>query len=110
MYMDTKTTPNQIHPSLVAKRHTTKESAVIEIYGQTEKLFCRMNNLSTSGAFFEIVSANFTPKKNQIIRMTVTLKQINKTYILHGEVVWAKGLGVGVSFIKQKDLLTRIVR
>ena len=50
----------------VAKRHQTKETAIMEVYGQTEKIFCRMNNLSTSGAFFEIVNAKYTPKKDQV--------------------------------------------
>ena len=94
----------------VAKRHQTKETAIMEIYGQTDKIFCRMNNLSTSGAFFEIVNAKYTPKKNQVVRITVSLKQLGKSYTLHGEVVWSKGLGVGVSFVKQKDLFKKIAK
>lgn len=93
-----------------AKRHLTKETAVMEVYGQTEKIICRMNNLSKTGAFFEIVNATYTPKKNQVVRITVNLKQLNKSYTLHGEVVWSKGLGVGVSFVKPKDLLKKIAK
>ena len=80
----------------------------MEVYGQTEKIFCRMNNLSVSGAFFEITNAKYTPKKNELVRMTVNLKQLGKTYTLHGEVIWSRGLGLGISFIKQKDLFKKV--
>jgi hypothetical protein len=119
--MDTKTphkpigmatfgAPATNRPDPVAKRHNTKETAIIEVYGHTEKIFCRMNNLSTTGAFFEIITANYTPKKNQVVRISVNLKQLNKTYTLHGEIVWSKGLGLGISFIKQKDLFKKIAK
>lgn len=93
-----------------AKRHQTKESARLEVYGKKEILFCRMSNLSSTGAFFEIVNANYTPKAHDLVNVTINLNQINKSYTVHGEVVWSKGLNLGVMFIKQKILSMKLAR
>ena len=113
MNMETKNitqNPGKNAEPSAAKRHQTKENAVVEVYGQNGKIYCRMNNLSTSGAFFEIVNSSYSPKNKDIVRITVNLKQMSKTYVMHGEVVWSKGLGLGVSFIKQKDLFKKIAK
>jgi hypothetical protein len=92
----------------VSKRHLTREPARIEVYGKKEVLYCSMNNLSSTGAFFEILNPTFTPRAGYLVRVTIKLKQINKTHFVNGEVVWFKGLGMGVSFIKQKDLFDKL--
>nr|AIA16684.1 PilZ domain protein [uncultured bacterium] len=91
-----------------AQRYPTKENAHLEIYGRGGKIYCRLINLSTSGAYLEIVSSNHSPRKGDILRMTVSLKQINKSHILDAEVVWAKGLGVGVRFIKSEEVIEKL--
>lgn len=91
----------------VAKRFPTREPARIEVIGRKAVLFCRMNNLSTTGAFFEILNSNYTPRTGDMVRVTVNLKQVNKTHSLHGEVIWAKGLGMGIVFVKQKEIYTK---
>lgn len=93
--MNEKTTPQP-----VAKRYQTREPARVEIVIKKAVLFCRMNNLSKTGAFFEIINSHFTPRVGEIIRVTVNLKQVKKVHTIKGEVVWAKGLGFGVAFIK----------
>ncbi len=61
-----------------------------------------MNNLSATGAFFEILNSNYTPRRGETVRVVINLKLVNKTHTLSGEIVWAKGLGLGVQFIKPK--------
>jgi hypothetical protein len=93
-----------------SKRYLTKESARFEFYGKKEVLFCRMNNLSSTGAFFELLNPVFIPRVGDLVRVTVNLKKLNKTHVVNGEVVWLKGLGLGLSFIKQKDLFDKLSR
>lgn len=100
----------KINTDLIAKRYPTKEPARIEVYGRPEAIFCRMNNLSSTGAFFEITHAKQMPRVGDLVQMTISLKQVNKTHILNGEVVWHKGMGIGVSFIKQKDIIAKLAR
>jgi len=88
----------------VAKRHQTKEVAIIEVYGRNFKINSRLANVSITGAFLELTSSNYQPKQGDLVRITVPLQKVNKTYTLHGQVVWCRGLGVGVSFLKDKDL------
>lgn len=103
-------TPTSVETSLQAKRHYTREHATVEVYGKTGRVHCKMSNLSTTGAFFEIVNTGFTPKQGDIVRVTINLRQINKTHTLHGEIVWNKGLGLGVAFIKQKDVFKKLAK
>lgn len=93
-----------------AKRHITNEPAIVEVYGRTGKIFCRMNNLSTSGAFFEITNSYHTPRQGDVVRVTINLKQLNKTHTVHGQIIWCRGLGLGVAFIKNKDLYKKIAK
>ncbi|MEQ1721671.1 MAG: PilZ domain-containing protein [Pseudobdellovibrio sp.] len=95
-------------PELGSKRYFTKEPARIDVYGKKEVLFCRMNNLSSTGAFFELLNPTYIPRIGDLVRMTINLKQVNKTHVVNGEVVWFKGSGLGVSFIKQKELFTKL--
>ncbi|MFZ3228626.1 MAG: PilZ domain-containing protein [Pseudobdellovibrio sp.] len=95
---------NSNNITMPPKRFPTKEPAQIEIYGRFGKIYCKMGNLSKKGAFFEIISSNFMPRQGDLVRITVNLKQLGRSHILDGEVVWCKGLGMGVMFIKQ-DLL-----
>lgn len=91
---------NKIHSSRAAVRYQTNEPARIEVYGKNETIFCRMSNLSATGAFFEIISSNFVPKKGDRLKISINLKKIKSTHIIKGEVIWKKGIGMGVMFIK----------
>ncbi len=108
--MNHKQNTDQQDQGLVAKRHATNETAVVEVYGRSGKIFCRMNNLSTSGAFLEILNATFTPKQGDFVRVTVNLKQISKSHTVHGQIIWCRGLGLGISFVKDKDLVKKIIK
>ena len=98
----------KINSQPVAKRFQTREPARVEIVGKKAVLFCRMNNLSKTGAFFEIMNSHFTPRRGEIVRVTVNLKQIKKTHVINGEVVWAKGLGFGVVFTKHNEPIFKL--
>lgn len=91
--------------SNIAKRHSTHELATLEIQGRSVKVHCRLSNLSQTGAFLEVINSNIIPKQGDIVRMTVHLRQLNKVHLLVGQVIWSKGLGIGLSFLKNKDLL-----
>lgn len=108
--MEDNSNPTGASVELAAKRHPTNETAIVEIYGRSGKLYCRMNNLSTTGAFFEVTNAYHTPKKGDLVRVTISLKQIGKTHTVHGQIMWCRGLGMGVAFIKNKDLYKKIGR
>lgn len=90
----------KLNPQPTAKRYLTREPARIEVVAKKTILFCRMNNLSKTGAFFEILNSNYTPVPGDIVRVVINLKQVNKTHTIYGEVVWARGLGLGVEFKK----------
>lgn len=105
MNHDPQNPPNS---SEIAQRHTTNETAFVEVQGRAGKILCRMNNLSKTGAFFEIVNSHFTPKQGDLVRVTINLKQLNKTHTLHGQIIWNRGLGLGIAFLKSKDVFKKI--
>lgn len=91
-----------------AQRYNTKETANIEVYGRTGKVFCKLGNLSESGAFLEIVNSNYFPRSGDLIRITVMLRQLNKTHVVDAEIIWARGLGLGICFLKKSKLLEKL--
>jgi hypothetical protein len=101
---NTTTTAEQIsdQPKLVdakAKRFLTQELAQIEVFGRIGKIFCKMSNLSVSGACFEVISSNYMPKHGDLVRLTINLRSIKKTHVIEAEVIWCKGLGIGLQFL-----------
>jgi PilZ domain len=90
------------------QRFFTQELAQLEVYGRMGKVFCKMANLSQSGAFFEIINSNYMPRSGDLVRITVLLRQINKTHVLDAEIVWCKGLGLGLNFIKKEQLMKKL--
>lgn len=91
---------NTTTSSVSAKRHQTKELCVLEVQGKTEKLQCWLSNLSTTGAFFEVITTSNTPKKGDLVRVTVRLNELSKNYIIYGQVAWSRVGGIGVEFLK----------
>ncbi len=102
--MQNQSSENPLSP----KRFFTKENAQLEIYGRLGKIYCRMTNLSQTGAFLEIVNAKYTPKPGELLRMTILLRQVNKTHTIDAEIVWSKGLGLGINFIKKDQLFEKL--
>lgn len=94
--------------SLPARRFSTQEMAQIEVFGKDGKILTKMGNVSYTGAFFEVISSNFMPQNKDIVRITVNLRSVNKTHVIDAEVVWSKGLGLGVQFLNRDQLNTKI--
>lgn len=92
----------------IATRYLTHEMAVLEVYGRIGKVSCKMSNLSISGAFFEILNSSFIPKRGDLIRISINLGKVKKRYNLEAEVVWSRGLGLGVNFINREQLLQQL--
>lgn len=99
---------NNQNTQQVARRFVTQELAHIEIYGKTGRILSKMGNLSSTGAFFEVLSPNFSIKKGDIARVTINLRSLNRIHVVDCEVVWAKGLSVGVQFLKREELQEKL--
>jgi hypothetical protein len=93
----------------IARRFTTNENATIEVFGRMETMHGTMKNLSTSGCFLELTKGEYIPQEGDCIRVVLPLKSINKTRNLFGQVVWKKGVGFGVSFIKKEDISKKML-
>jgi hypothetical protein len=91
-----------------AKRFLTQELAQIEVFGRIGKIFCKMGNLSVSGAFFEVISSNYMPKHGDLVRLTVNLRSIKKVHTIDAEVIWCKGLGIGLQFMSTEQFRKKL--
>ncbi len=90
------------------KRFMTQELAQLEVFGRIGKIFCKMGNLSVAGAFLEVISSNFMPKKGDLVRLTVNLRTIKKVHTIDAEVIWCKGLGIGLQFISAEQFRKKL--
>ncbi len=104
----TEINSSELQPIDPARRFVTKELAQLEVYGRMGKIFCKMANLSQSGAFFEIINSNYIPRTGDLVRITILLRQINKSHFIDAEIVWCKGLGFGLSFLTKDLLLAKL--
>lgn len=94
--------------SLTAERYPTSEIAHIEIYGRMGKAMAKMKNLSVTGAFMELQNSEYIPRKGDLIRATVHLHKLGRSRVVDAEVIWNRGLGFGVCFLKKAELLERM--
>ena len=93
----------------LARRFLTHENASIEVFGRMGTLYGTMKNLSQSGCYLELVKGAFSPKEGDFVQISLSLKSIAKTRNLTGQVVWNKGLGFGVEFIKKEDVAKKML-
>ncbi len=91
-----------------ARRFLTQELANLEVYGKEGKILAKMANVSVTGAFFEIINAAQMPRKNDLVRITIILRALNKTHVIESQVVWSKGLGLGVQFLTRDDMNSKL--
>lgn len=87
----------------VAPRYRTKENAYLEVYGRTGKIFCRLENLSRSGANLRVINAEYIPEAGEFSRITVHLRSLNKTHIIPTKIIWSNSLNLGVRFLDQNE-------
>jgi hypothetical protein len=90
-------------------RFKTNETAQVEIFGQSGAYRVFVRNLSKTGAFLEFLNASFIPNEGDILNITVRLPAVKKIHRITAEVVWKKGLGLGVCFINKDEVLERIM-
>lgn len=93
-----------------ARRFLTQELAQIEVFGKEGKVLTKMTNVSVTGAFFEIINSPFMPRKDDLVRITVNLRAVNKTHVIDAQVVWNKGLGLGVHFLTRDEINGKIAK
>jgi len=92
-----------------SKRHATREKANVEVYGHRGILSASMKNLSGTGAFLEVKEGDYIPKQGDLVNVTVTLDRINRTHNVDAQVIWSKGMGMGVCFISKDEVLERMM-
>ncbi|UOF01017.1 PilZ domain-containing protein [Bdellovibrio bacteriovorus] len=92
-----------------AKRFLTRETAQIEVYGHVGLLVASLRNLSETGAFLEVAKGDYVPKKGDLLNMTVNLDTLDRIHNVAAEVVWSKGMGLGICFINRDQVLERMM-
>lgn len=92
-----------------SKRYVTREQAHVEIYGHIGIVSAQLRNLSQTGAFLEIAKGGYVPKKGDLLSLTVKLDTLKKSHNVAAEVIWSKGLGMGICFISKDEVLERMM-
>lgn len=93
-----------------AKRYLTQEQAHVEICGRDSKLYCKLENLSITGAALKVVSALSMPRQKDIIKINIYLKSLKKHHTLYGEIVWTHGLNIGTKFLDPVSAKKKVSR
>lgn len=92
-----------------ARRYQTFENAHVEVYGRMGTLVAKMKNLSATGAFLELTSGEYIPHNGDFLHVTVNLNSVGRSHTFDAEVVWNRGLGFGVQFVKKEQLLDKML-
>lgn len=93
----------------IARRFTTNENATIEVFGRMETMHGTMKNLSVSGCFMELTKGEYVPQEGDCVRVMIPLKTLGKIRNLFGQVVWKRGVGFGLTFIKKEDISKKML-
>lgn len=113
-YLLARSVAQQLH-----RRFATEQDAAIEsASGKIPKMLSTVRNLSKSGALLELpLSSTF--KVGDLVRLTLELKDLKRTYLMPAKVVWtSKSAGrvagtaigtVGVMFVGRPDVARQIV-
>ncbi len=92
-----------------ATRYMTREKASIEIYGRSGNLIAQVKNLSVTGACLEWSQEDVNLQKGDLVRLTVSLKALNRRHNINGEVMWRDGKQSGINFITSDDVLDKMM-
>jgi hypothetical protein len=90
-------------------RYLTDEQAFLEIYGRMGTLTAQMKNLSSTGAFLEVLKGDYIPQKGDLLRVTVPLDTVGRTHSVNAEVIWGKSMGVGICFLNRQETMTKML-
>ena len=94
---------------MAAKRFKTNEKAHVEVYGNSGSVYAAVKNLSQTGACLEVSKGNYVPRKGDLLNVTVALTTLSKSHNLAAEVIWSRGLGLGICFITKDEVLERMM-
>ncbi len=94
---------------MAAVRYATKEKASIEVYGRSGNFIAQLKNLSVTGACLEWIQDQVTLEKGDLVRMTVVLRAVNRRHNVNGEVVWTEGKMTGINFIKENEVIEKMM-
>lgn len=87
-----------------AKRYQTNEQVSIQIVGKLSYFSARIENLSETGAALQMMSGSFLFTKRTLLKLTLNLGSIGKSYEIFAKVVWIKNTLVGVKFINKSEV------
>lgn len=97
------------------RRFKTHQNAKVETYLTAESLDSKMFNLSMGGAYVEFAGKP-TIGVGDIIRIQVPLQDLERRHQMNAKVVWTTrkgsysgGFGVGVRFVKDKDVYRQLM-
>ena len=85
-------------------RYPANEKAFVEIHGKEGSISASVKNISRSGACLEWGASDVKIVPGDLLRMTVSLPQINKTHDLNAVVVWTDGNVSGLNFLKSNHV------
>lgn len=94
---------------MAAKRFKTNEKAHVEVYGHNGSVNAALRNLSETGAFLEVSKGDYVPRRGDLLNLTVPLTTLQKSHNVAAEVIWSRGLGLGVCFISKDEVLERMM-
>lgn len=94
----------------VSRRYSTLETVQMEVYGRIGTIVAKMKNLSITGAYFELSGGEYTPQAGDFLHVIANLNSVGKSHAFDAEVVWNKGVGFGVNFIKKDQLLDKMLQ
>jgi DNA-binding NtrC family response regulator len=94
----------------IFRRYRTNLNATVETFVSGERYTTHMFNLSRGGAYFEL-SQRPIVSVGDLLRVKVSLADVEKDHQVHGRVVWtthkghsAGGYGLGVKFMKSNEI------
>ncbi len=92
-----------------SQRYRTREKAAVEIYGKDGVYLSDVKNLSQTGALLEWSVTDVGIKEGDFVRVTVVLNNLGKKHNVNAQVVWVEGRKSGIQFLKEKELLNKIL-
>lgn len=93
-----------------APRYPANEKAFVEVYGREGTVSASVKNISRSGACLEWIQADFKVEPGALLRMTVSLPQLNQTHDLNAIVVWSDGNVSGLNFLRPDQVFERLAK
>ena len=92
-----------------SERFATNERVEIQVYGQGTQLQGFLKNLSRTGAGLEILNNSQGLQKGDLVSLTIELSSLSKTHNVDAEVIWSNETAVGVTFMKQSEVFSKMI-